>query len=193
MLIKAKHDNFKGITAGKVYEGTECSDGYTYTNDQGKHDYAHKSHFEVMQSHATKEKTMKIKAKFDDVVGGYEAGDILEACIQIDEYIFKDKYETPRHRHIEEFDVVPDEPAIEVGSVWVSSNGVDWTVAYVGKYVIIKRGNQELAVNIDKFKEKWTPKPKTVTMYFYKDGIGGFSAFSQRLAEPCFTREIELP
>lgn len=140
------------------------------------------------------DKTVKIKAKYDCPCTFYKAGDIFDARIQIDEYVFKDKYGSPRHRSLEEFTIIPDEPAIEVGSEWVSSNGVDWTVAYVGKYVIIKRGQQELSVGINTFKEKWKPKPKTVTMYFYRV-VDRYIAYSYKQTACAFdfTREIELP
>lgn len=96
------------------------------------------------------------------------------------------------------FEVIEDERKIEVGSVWLSSNGVTWKVAYVGShYVVVNKDKLENCVSVSKFKEKYTLNPKTVTMYFY--GVGdGYKAYDReqmfgRAGPLLFTREIELP
>lgn len=96
------------------------------------------------------------------------------------------------------FEVIEDEPKIEVGSEWLSSNGVTWKVAYFGNhYVVVNKDKLENCVSISKFKGKYTLKPKTVTMYFYERRGGGYDAFDFELGASynglAFTREIELP
>lgn len=84
---------------------------------------------------------------------------------------------------------------IEVGSEWVSSNNVTWKVSYVGShYVVINKDKQEICVGVAKFRDKYKPKPKTVTMYFYEFG-GEYCAqqTKPRMFPVSFTREIELP
>lgn len=92
------------------------------------------------------------------------------------------------------FDLV-EEHVIEVGSEWVSNNGVTWIVRYVNKYVVLNKDNMEICVGFEKFLDKYKPKPKTVTMHFYKDCKGLIHSYSEPMpvfGEHLFTKVIEL-
>lgn len=148
----------------------------------------------------TKEKNVKIKAKEDCHFGAYKVGDVFEAHETPVSYLFKDNDGDERLRHKSEFDVVPDEPAIEVGSVWVNAHGHELTVNYASKEIAIctwKHNGKEFASPLKNHLKFYKPKPKTVTMYFYERRGGGYDAFDFELGASynglAFTREIELP
>lgn len=142
----------------------------------------------------TEEKTMKIKAKFDCLFGDYEVGDVFEAQETTVSYVFKDNNGDERLRHKSEFDVVPDEPAIEVGSVWRDDEGNEHTVKFSSENTVVY-GDGDWCADPEDFLRLCKPKPKTVTMYFYKDYAGAIMAsdFEPRIYSTLFTREIELP
>lgn len=97
--------------------------------------------------------------------------------------------------HHSHFTVIEEqEPEIAVGSEWVSAGGDSFTVKYVGDYnVFIKwHGNGfESYRSIVRLGTDYKPKPKTVTMYFYKDKCG-LHARELDFGDSLFTREIEL-
>lgn len=145
----------------------------------------------------SKENTVKIKADGRDYAGGYDKGDIFEARIDDGFYYFKDSNGDDRYRHESEFTLIPDEPAIEVGSEWVNHKGNALTVEYVGKYCAVCTWNdtgKEFASPIKNHLKFYKPKPKTVTMYFYKID-SGYMAREEEIVgvDAIFTREIELP
>lgn len=99
-----------------------------------------------------------------------------------------------RSAHKSHFTIIPDEPAIEVGSEWLSQNNVTWRVVYSGKSIVVTHGNTENTLRREKFLEKYKLKPKTVTMYFYKLGVQLCACELKPASTPIlFTREIELP
>lgn len=89
-----------------------------------------------------------------------------------------------------------DTPQIEVGSEWVDPYRHAITVLGVGdEEVFIKNHtmNIEHTYKKDKFLAELKPKPKTVTMYFYKLPHG-YVAYSDKhpFDTVAFTKEIEL-
>jgi hypothetical protein len=149
-----------------------------------------------------KDKTVKIKAKYDCGAGGYKAGDVFEARLSRDEFMFRDNQDSPRHRYVKEFTIISEEPAIEVGSEWVSAlKGHDnrelKVTATSNKMALLQwiDTGKEFAAQLSYFGNQYKPKPKTVTMYFYKDGGGNLCARPSTTTFPeiLFTREIELP
>lgn len=101
--------------------------------------------------------------------------------------------------HKDWFDLV-EEPVIEVGSEWVSSkNGMPYIVTAIGEQKVLCKHStsekDEYALNKDDFNTIMKPKPKTVTMYFYKDCVGLVHSYSEPMSmfgEYLFTKEIEL-
>src|SRR6478752_4791976 len=84
--------------------------------------------------------------KIYDVVSISEGGEYWRV---VDDNGFADGYIPDVH-----FEVVEDEPKIEVGSEWLSSNGVTWKVAYVGShYVVVNKDKLENCVSVSKFKK----------------------------------------
>lgn len=96
--------------------------------------------------------------------------------------------------HTSNFKVLPD---IEVGSEWVDPWRHTCTVLCVGEEeVFIKNHtmNREYTYKKDKFLAELKPKPKTVTMYFYKDKEGRISAtdYDIKYSDYICKKEIEL-
>lgn len=94
------------------------------------------------------------------------------------------------------FKVVEDEPKIEVGSLWIHDNGLEYEVTAVGETkVLVKLNGDEFLVDIVGFGNLFNPKPKTVTMYFYKMNNGEYESYSWKIHNVPFSfkREIELP
>lgn len=174
MKIKANKDIEGVITEGKVYEASELINGYVFKNDVGKQDYAHKSHFTDV---TVADGTFRVVVKADQ----FHIGPTPDLVVT-----------TPKQ---------VAEPAIEVGSEWLSDYPPEGfaTVKYVGDYkVFIKWSDgSEGERGIDSFRNNFRPKPKTVTMYFYL-WRGEYISFDKEqtidLFGPLiFTREIELP
>lgn len=95
------------------------------------------------------------------------------------------------------FEVV-DEPKIEVGSLWIHDNGLEYEVTAVGETkALVKYEAGEYDCPIKEFGIKFKPKLKTVTMYFYERSGGGYNAFDFELCASynslAFKKEIELP
>lgn len=146
----------------------------------------------------SKDKTVKIKAKYDCAYSGYKSGDVFEATYDGQCYSFVDHICRDRYRDEEEFTIVPEDPTIEVGSEWVNHKGNALTVEYVGKYCSVCTWNdtgKEFASPIKGHLKFYKPKPKAVTMYFYRDGADMLCAseYEPRIYNTLFTREIELP
>lgn len=138
--------------------------------------------------------TSKVKIKAVISLYGVTGGAVYHADIVGDRYRFINNYGVPDLAHKSHFVLIADEPAIEVGSEWVSQNNVTWKVVYAGKSVVVVRGNTENTLRREKFLEKYKPKPKTVTMYFYY--IGKHLCANDYMPHgytQAFTREIELP
>lgn len=87
---------------------------------------------------------------------------------------------------------VDDTPQIEVGSEWVSGEGNVYTVKYASDKTVVY-GEDDLCAYTDEFIKLLKPKPKTVTMYFYKTPHG-YVAYSEHhpFDTLAFTKEIEL-
>lgn len=95
--------------------------------------------------------------------------------------------------------VMPDTPQIEVGSEWVWVEAKETTtVKYAGDEKVFYKWNtdgSEGCEDIDSFLEHFKPKPKTVTMYFYKDCKGLVHSYSEVMpvfGDYLFTSEVEL-
>lgn len=169
--IKANKDIEGVITEGTVYDASEIINYYVFKNDRGEKDYAHKSHFTV--------------------VGGAE--DVFRAIINADRFHIG---QTPDW--VVTKPKQGDEPTIEVGSEWVDHKGAVLTVSHVGKNLLIYTWNEsgrEFASSIKNHLKFYKPKPKTVTMYFYRQHTERLfaSEFPPNFTETLFTREIELP
>lgn len=109
----------------------------------------------------------------------------------VDDNGFTDGYIPDVH-----FEVVEDEPKIEVGSLWIHDNGLEYEVTAVGeKVALAKHDDVEYQVRISNFGKSYKPKPKTVTMYFYKMNNGEYESYSWKIHDVPFSfkREIELP
>lgn len=160
------------ITEGKMYEARELVNGYVFTNDVGKKDYAHKSHFT------------------DETI----ADGVFRVVVNADQF-----HVGPTPDWIFTKPKQSAEPAIEVGSEWVNHKGNALTVEYVGKHCAICTWNdtgKEFASPIKNHLKFYKPKPKTVTMYFYKSEGGNYHACDGKvtcMGPLLFTREIELP
>lgn len=147
----------------------------------------------------SKDKTVKIKAKYDDrAPSGYNKGDVFQAILKDGFYYFMDNDGQDRYRPEEDFTIIPDEPTIEVGSEWVDHKGAVLTVDHVGNHLLICTWNEsgrEFASSIKNHLKFYKPKPKTVTMYFYRQHTERLfaSEFPPNFTETLFTREIELP
>lgn len=93
------------------------------------------------------------------------------------------------------FEVVEDEPKIEVGSLWIHDNGLEYEVTAVGETkALVKCGGEEYHYRVKDLGTIFKPKPKTVTMYFYKYEGEYYAKQTKPTNFPLeFTREIELP
>lgn len=92
-----------------------------------------------------------------------------------------------------------EKPQIEVGSEWVATLAKQGEktliVLHVGQQMSLCKwvsDDREFSVKNTDFNTAYKPKPKTVTMNFYKVG-GKYYAYSvKQVGEPLFTKEIEL-
>lgn len=138
---------------------------------------------------------IKIKAKYNCLAGRYKKGDVFQAKKDEGCYLFRDSHGHDRMRVADEFNVIADEPVIEVGSEWVRDNCY-YEVTAIGKHSVMlysHETNSEFACHIVSLEASYTPKPKTVTMYFY-ESMGRITALDYKTHAPVlFTREIELP
>lgn len=96
------------------------------------------------------------------------------------------------------FERVNEAHKIEVGSEWNDVEGglnTSFRVDYIGdqRAFITNEVGEELSVPLNQFGKAYQPKPKTVTMYFYKLGTQLCACEVKPAATPVlFTREIEL-
>lgn len=92
------------------------------------------------------------------------------------------------------FTVIPETTQIEVGSEWVSDDGAIAIVKYASEHTVVF-GEKDDCYDTKHFIEDFKPKPKTVTMYFYKDCKGLVHSYSEVMpvfGDYLFTREVEL-
>lgn len=91
-----------------------------------------------------------------------------------------------------------EEPMIKVDSEWITKGGKSVRIKYIGHtYLLYEdlKNSDEKSELISFFKAAYKPKPKTVTMYFYKDCLGLVHSYSTpmpKFGEHLFTKEIEL-
>lgn len=96
--------------------------------------------------------------------------------------------------HPDWLDVVPDTPQIEVGSEWVNEDGTTAIVKYASEHTVVF-GEKDDCYDTECFTADFKPKPKNVTMYFYKDCKGLVHSYSEVMpvfGDYLFTREVEL-
>lgn len=93
-----------------------------------------------------------------------------------------------------------ESPQIEVGSEWVATLAKQGektlVVLHVGQQMSLCKwvaDNREFSIKNTDFNTAYKPKPKTVTMYFYKTPHG-YVGYSDKhpFDAPLFTKEIEL-
>lgn len=137
-----------------------------------------------------------MKVKFTVVKG---CGDITEGKIYESNYIEGDiivfQGDTRSGQiHKKYCKIIPDTPPIEVGSEWLSKKRGVNKVKYVGDVIVLENSQgKEFSIKTEYFHKSYSPKPKTVTMYFYKLGNQLCACEVEPASTPVlFTREIEV-
>lgn len=160
--------------------------------------------FVVQILRLVKENKMKVKAKdtgIKYVTAGKEYCVIAQRNKDTDDrlqYFIKDDQGVTKWFHHSHFTVIEEQkPEITVGSEWVWVEAKETTtVKYAGDEKVFYKWNtdgSEGCEDIDSFLAHFKPKPKTVTMYFYKLGTQLCSCEVKPASTPVlFTKEIEL-
>lgn len=200
MKIKAKISDspWTGYEEGNVFEAeiSVCGYVYIFIDNDGDERYRPIGEFEIVEEE--KEEVMKVKAidgchpnltsgKVYDVVSVSQSGEYWRV---VDDNGHTDGYIPEQH-----FEVVEEGPKIEVGSVWIHDNGLEYEVTAVGETrALVKLDREEYMVSVEDFGTIFKAKPKTVTMYFYGDGENLYAnKLKSDIVPILFTREIELP
>lgn len=142
---------------------------------------------------------MKVKCTAGDLkrVTNGKMYDILGTNDDLSWYFISNDEGMVDHYHKSHFTVI-DEPKIEVGSEWVwNDTNQELIVKCVGDSSVFyqwKEDKSEGCEEIEQFLKYFTPKPKTVTMYFWRFDGDLYATNVEPTHTPLlFTREIELP